>query len=136
MKVVKISEPMYRAEITFLIGGTVKQMLTYLRKVHKKEFKSFSWSSEFQWGEDADTTDGYQFHVNAPLGNGEVFYVWVSEPSMYLLFHETFHLVGDILHTRGITYGEDSEEGFAYLGGWIFEKIYAKLKKGLVKIKD
>lgn len=132
MQVLSFVDPLYRANITYLIGGTVPELLKYLKKKHKN-FKSYSWGNEFEWGEDADSTDGYQFHVNAPLGVGEVFYVWVDRPSPFLLFHETYHLVGDILYNRGIVYSEDSEEAFAYLGGWIFEEIHRLLKGKLIR---
>lgn len=127
MKAVKFIDPLYEARVCYLIGGTVPEMLKYLKKAHGV-YEPYSWDQKFEWGEDAGTTDGYQFHINAPLGDGEIFYVWVSKASPSLLFHETLHLVGDILHTRGINYSCDSEEAFAYLGGWIFDKIYKSVR--------
>jgi len=38
--------------------------------------------------------------------------------------HETFHLTGDILFTRGIGYCYESEEAFAYLNGWLSQEIF------------
>lgn len=131
LKTYSFSDPLYRAYITYVIGGTVPDLVRYLKRKHKNS-KCFSWDNEFEWTEESETTDGYQFHVSAPLGEGEVFYVWCRQADPFLLFHETYHLVGDILHNRGVKYSEDSEESYAYLGGWIFEKIYTLLNGKLV----
>ena len=133
MKIIKFQTPLYFADVTYLIGGTVKDLRKYLDRIHGKDHKTYNWDKSESWAEDADSTDGYQFHVPAPLGDGEVFYVWVARPAPSLIFHETFHLVGDILHNRGIAYSYDSEEAYAYLGGWIFDKIFSKVRKILVK---
>lgn len=120
-------EPMYQVDISYLYGGTVESLIEFIGKRHDK-VSPLSWSEEFHWGKDANTTDAYQFHINAPLGKGEKFYVWMSDVTPSLLFHETFHLTGDILHTRGIKYSSESEEAFAYLGGWIFQEAFKLLK--------
>ncbi len=121
MKEYSFHVEMYDAWVTYLIGGTVKDLKKFLRDKHKKLPITYSWDKRFSFGKDGETTDGYQFHVNAPLGDGEVFYVWLS--NIHLLFHETFHLTCDILFTRGIEYSYQSEESYAYLGSWIFNKI-------------
>lgn len=121
MDIYSFSEPMYQVEITYLVGGTVKDLKRYLRDRHKRLPAMYSWDKRFVFGKDGDTTNGYQFHVNAPLGDGEIFYVWINDPS--LLFHETFHMTGDIMFTRGIIYSYESEEAYAYLGSWIYENV-------------
>lgn len=126
MKEVSFYQDMYQSQITYLLGGTAKDLATYIKKKHGK-CKLVSWDEEFKLGKDAIMTDGYQFHVDAPLGDGEVFYVWCHEPTPYLLFHETFHLIGDILFTRGIKYTFESEEAYAYLGSWIFSELNKQL---------
>lgn len=133
LREVSFHEPMYQTDISYLYGGTPLDLIKFIEKRHG-DSPPISWSEVFNWGTDADTTDGYQFHVNAPLGRGERFYVWMAEVSPSLIFHETFHLVGDILHTRGISYSLESEEAFAYLGGYIFEEVY-KLLRGKLRKK-
>ena len=124
----------YKASVTYLVGGTVPKLLAYLKKKYGGKLpKVYSWDKEFTFGDDADTTDGYQFHVNAPLGDGEMFYVWIAEPSSYLLSHETYHLVGDILFTRGIEYNYGAEESYAYLMSSIFEEIFKKMRGKIPK---
>ena len=123
MKELRIYEPLYQADITYLTDCTIYEVIELLKQRHV-DVQPWSWSEQFQWGGDAHTTDGYQFHINAPYGNGEMFYVWMNKVTPSLLFHETFHLVGDILHTRGIVYCSSSEEAFAYLGGWIFQEVH------------
>ena len=124
---------MYDAHVVFLIGKEVPDLLKYLYRKHGKDTQFYSWSKAFSFGEDADTTNGYQFHVNAPLGKGEIFYSWHSDMTPYLLSHELYHVVGDILHTRGVTYSYGSEEIFAYLYGWLFDKLFKKLGGKLPK---
>lgn len=127
MKRINIYDPHYDAYITYLIGGTVDNMIKFIKRKHK-DSPLYSWGTPFVFGDDADTTNAYQFHVNAPHGKGEIFYVWIHELNANLLFHETFHLTGDILYTRGIPYTYSSEEAYAYLGGSVFEKIFRALK--------
>lgn len=132
MKKIKIKdfsiyEQLYETEIVYLVGGEVEDLIAYIKSKHK-DSPLYSWGKRFDWGEDANTTNAYQFHVNAPLGSGEKFYVWMHEVTPSLLYHETFHLAGDILFTRGVEYSYSSEEGYAYLGGWIFEKIFNALQ--------
>lgn len=128
MKEYRFVEPMYQADISYLVGGDVPELIEFIKARHGKQAIPFSWNEKFEWGEDAHTTDAYQFHINAPLGKGEIFYVWMYEKNASLLFHETFHLVGDILHTRGIKYSNESEEAYAYLGGWIFQEAFKLLR--------
>lgn len=127
IKEIRFTEPMYQVDISYLVGGDVLQLISFIKERHKGA-QMYSFNEKFDWAEDADTTNAYQFHVSAPLGKGEVFYVWVEDSTPYLLFHETFHLVGDIMWNRGIKYSMESEEAFAYLGGWIFQEMSRLLK--------
>lgn len=126
LKKIKIYNDLYDVHIMYLFGGEVASLVRYIKRVHGDE-KTYSWGKPFVFGEDADTTNGYQFHINAKHGDGEMFYVWVHELTPYLLYHETYHLAGDILYNRGIPYTYSSEEAYAYLGGWLFEKVSKKL---------
>ena len=127
MKEVNIFEPVYQASITYLVGGDVPELRALIKSRHG-EAQMYSFGEKWDWGFDADTTNAYQFHISQPLGKGEMFYVWVSDKTAYLLFHETYHLVGDILQNRGVKYCMESEEAFAYLGGWIFQEAFKLLK--------
>ena len=133
IKEVSFYEPLYQANISYLVGGDVNDLISFIKERHK-DAKMYSFGEQFEWTEDANTTNAYQFHVAAPLGKGEVFYVWMDALSAYLLFHETFHLTGDILWNRGIKYNMDSEEAFAYLGGYLFQEAF-RLLKGTFKKK-
>lgn len=113
----------WHTDISYLFGGTVEDLMDFIYQRHKG-MALYSWGVEHIWGKDANTTNAYQFHVNAPLGDGERFYVWLHEMCPNLLCHETVHLVGDILFTRGMEYKYESEEAYAYLAGNLFEKIY------------
>lgn len=124
MREIKIYNELYDAQISYLIGGDAFDLVRFLKKRYGKNAKYWSWDREVIFGDDVNTTDAYQFHVNAPLGAGERFYIWMCQPKPSLVFHETYHLVGDIMHRSGIEYDYKSEETFAYLGGWIYKKIH------------
>lgn len=121
---IKFHEQLYQADISYLSGGDVPQLIKFIKQRHGNA-QMYSFGEKFDWSEDADTTNAYQFHIPAPLGRGEAFYIWTEERTPYLIFHETFHLTGDILYNRGVKYCMESEEAFAYLGGWLFEKYYS-----------
>lgn len=133
LKKVQVHVDMYDAYVIFLIGGTVEDLLKYLHRKHGKKAQYYSWGTPFKFGPDAGETNGYEFHVNAPLGNGEFFYHWHSDLTPFLLTHELFHVVGDIMYTRGVSYNYGSEETFAYLYGWLFERIFKKVGGKLPK---
>jgi len=133
LKKIQVYSEHYDAYIIFLIGGEVPDLLKYLKRKYGSKGRYFSWGKEFKFGEDADTTNGYQFHVNAPLGKGEVFYSWHSDMTPYLLSHELYHVVGDIMYVRGVSYNSGSEEDFAYLYGWLFDKLFKRLGGKLPK---
>lgn len=130
IKEIKFVEPMYQADIRYLIGGSADDLIRLMKRRHG-DAQKYSWDRKFDWGEDANTTDGYQFHFNAIHGKGEVFYLWMQEPTAYLTMHEFIHLVGDVLFVRGIGYCYESEEVYAYLGGYLFEKFYSAYGKYL-----
>lgn len=127
MKEVKIYNELYYTQINYLIGGTVKDLIKFLKRRHK-DAKYWSWDKEVIFDKNDITTDAYQFHVITPIGDVDVFYVWMHEVTPDLIFHETEHLVGDIMFTRCVPYTYESEETYAYLGGWIFKKIFKLLK--------
>ncbi len=128
IKEVRFTVPIYEAEVSYLVGGDVPQLIQFIKERHKNA-KKYSFLKVFKWGKDADSTNAYQFHVGAPLGNGEVFYVWVAENTANLIAHETFHLTGDILYNRGFKYSMKSEEAFAYLNGWLSEQTAKLIKR-------
>jgi hypothetical protein len=127
IKEYKFHEPLYFVDISVLIGGDVPQLITFIKERHG-DAQMYSFGEKFNWAEDADTTDAYQFNIPAPLGKGEIFYLWVYDKTPYLFGHELFHLTGDILYHRGIKYSMESEEAFAYYFGYIFQEIFKLLK--------
>ena len=133
MRKISIYNELYDAQICYLIGGTVPDLQKYIKRKHKDAIL-YSWGAIFDlYADDIETSNAYQFHVTAPLGDGEIFYVWMAYITSNLLFHETFHLPGDIFYTRAMPYTEDSEETYAYLGAWIFERVFKRLNGKLPK---
>lgn len=126
IKEIKLYDDHYKADICFLHGGSADDFIFLINQRHPEQ-RMYSWDTVFEFGEDANTTDAYQFHINAVHGDGEKFYLWMLEVIPSLFFHEIYHLSGDILYTRGIEYCFQSEEAYAYYGAWIFEKIYTAI---------
>lgn len=126
MKEIIFTDPLYEAEIVYLVGGSFSDLEKYLKE-HHGDAKLYSWGDTFDFD---DTTTAYQFHINSPMGKDERFYIWIGEGELSprLLWHETLHLTTDILWTRGIYHCNQTEEAFAYLGGWIFEKFSKEYK--------
>jgi hypothetical protein len=135
MKVITFTTPLFEANCVVVVQCPFSKFLAFLKKRHGgKVPQMYSWSKEFEFKEDADTTDAYQFHVCSERGSRdshgqeEVFYSWILDPtSSALLYHEVQHLTGDILYTRGVEYEDGGEETYSYLGGWIFEKVFTAL---------
>ena len=123
IKEYKLYSDLYQAEMSYFYGGTADQFISLIKKRHG-DAPMYSWGEKFEWGEDANTTDGYQFHFNAVHGDGEKFYLWLLNPTPFLFYHEVYHLSGDVLFTRGVGYSYESEEAHAYFGSWLFNKIF------------
>lgn len=134
LKKIQIYNDLYDVYMIFLIGGEVEDLQKYISRKHGRNAKLYSWGKPFNlYAKDANTTNGYQFHVTAPLGKGEIFYSWHHEHTAYMIGHESFHIIGDIMYNRGVTYNSGSEESFAYLFGWVFGKLFKKLGGKLPK---
>lgn len=43
--------------------------------------------------------------------------------------HESLHVVMDIMRSAHVKFSDDSEEAFAYLQGWITERLYKTISK-------
>lgn len=54
------------------------------------------------------------------------FIIWTADisPKLSLLAHECFHLTHKILSIKGMVFCNESEEAFAYLHQYLFEKIF------------
>lgn len=46
-----------------------------------------------------------------------------------LIAHEVFHLTHRILESSSVPFKEDNHEVFAYLNGWLSEKVYGELRR-------
>jgi hypothetical protein len=57
--------------------------------------------------------------------------IWLCETGgRDLLVHEVFHVAHFVLDQKGLSLTNDSEEAYAYLIQWMFEKIEAVLFRG------
>lgn len=117
MRRVSFYEPMFRADVTIVTDCDFPVFLGLITERHPKQ-PAYSWDEPFDL---ENGTDGYQFHFNGDNGQGEHFYIWIYETDAYMLAHEIHHLAHDILFTREIRCGRETEEVFAYLTGRLHE---------------
>lgn len=117
MKEIKIHEPLYFVDVSYLIGGSVKEVQALMDRRHGKGAVDLD-----------DDTDAYMFEVSGTHGRDERFYVWLHKPTRNLLFHETLHLTFAVLRNRGVEYAEECEDAFAYWGGWMFDRAAKAMK--------
>lgn len=50
-----------------------------------------------------------------------------DKPGLSVLAHEVFHATSRILRMRGVMLDDSSEEAYAYLHGFLFDKVGSKL---------
>lgn len=117
---------LYGVDISFLFGGDVYDLKKFIKNRHG-ETKLHSWDEEFNLESQENNTDAYQFHVFTEVGSADKFYIWLASMQPELLFHEMYHLVGDILFVAGLKYTTGSEEAYSYLAGWIGKKVFEQL---------
>lgn len=125
---------LYKVDISFLFNGDVEDLKKFMRKRHG-DAKFYSGADEYRLYEEDNVTDGLQFHVFTPLGHADRFYVWKAMHDGGLLNHEIWHLTVDIMYVIGAKHVPESEECYAYLNGWIAEKINAKTKAKFPQVK-
>ena len=111
MREFELLDPLFGADITLLVGGTIAD----LRK---------------KMGDDSlqEQCPGYYLRqsdaYNAP------FYVWVESPQIPLLCHELMHLTFGVLGACGLELSDESEEAYTY---W-FENVMEQVEKlGLLR---
>ncbi len=118
---------LYGVDISFLFGGEVSDLKKFIKARHGIDYQLFSWDEAFDLEIEENNTDAMQFHIFTQMGNADKFYVWLASLQPDLLFHETTHLVGDILFVAGVKYSTQSEEAYSYLSGWIGKKVCEQL---------
>ncbi len=101
------------------------------RKRLHKALKSVAAHDEVEWEKGIEGNSGC-FRM---YGGGQAV-IWVEElpttPKVIsYLAHEIFHCATQILSRAGLSHGEESEEAYAYLIGWLTLKIWTKFNKQL-----
>lgn len=80
--------------------------------------------------EAAGEADGWPAEASVLVNNhGEIVIIIRPDANTNTICHETFHVVYEILKTAGVRLSSKSEEAFAYLCGFISEKIEIEVNK-------
>jgi hypothetical protein len=58
----------------------------------------------------------------------------VNKVTHGVIAHEVMHAVHEILTTIGMKLSNDSEEAYAYLTGWLIDKVYKVVSENNIKI--
>ena len=111
-----LTDPVYRTEVFFLLGGTADELKQYFIELH-------GWAPDFD-----ETTAGLQHRVVVEEVQNNRFYIWLDKPEAGNLVHETGHLVFDILRMIGMVSDEKNEEAFCYLQEYYFREIWAAIQ--------
>jgi hypothetical protein len=122
----KFFNDLYELEVSWLFGGDLDGLKDFMRARHGANAKFYSWGEEYDLYSEL-TTNALEFHTYTPIGNADIFYIWMAEPDWGLLFHEAYHVPRDILHYLGMKLSQDSEEAAAYIHGWIGKKLMESL---------
>jgi hypothetical protein len=65
--------------------------------------------------------------IEDPTG---IIHVFIEpKANINVICHEAFHVTKNVLDTAGLTLTESSEEAYAYLIGWVAEKIQKEICK-------
>jgi hypothetical protein len=121
MKIIKINDPIYGADIRIIVNCSQDELAIYLDKKMK--------CSDF---EPNPTACGQQFTV---VDSRLTWYiVWVEKFKWTIecqstMNHELLHLALNILEARGVPIGAgDQSEPLAYYNEFLFRECWAKLK--------
>lgn len=111
----KISIPLYRAAIHVFLGSR-EDCAEAMRKENVPEKEIAEWLNE---------TKGYEgmYHEDDDFR-----LIWLQEIPTTVgkysdLVHEIEHATFYLLKSRGLQHTEESDEAYAYLSGYIFERI-------------
>ena len=117
---VEVKDPIYQNNISYLVGGDEKAVYRFIEKRHGKRAKLRNKDTNVaknKYDPKEPAGGGLQFHV---LECEDRFYCWIAECTIDLLFHETQHLIFDVLAMAGVEYSDGAEEAFAYWGANVF----------------
>lgn len=65
--------------------------------------------------------------IEDPTG---IIHVFIEpKANINVICHEAFHVTKNVLETAGLTLTDSSEEAYAYLNGWVAEKIHDCVRK-------
>lgn len=118
MRTIEIKVDIYNSVVYFVIGGSKKQIISFLEK-HMTNAEEMM---EAVSNNAASTLlhSGKSIVIASANKTQEEFFSEIA--------HEIFHVTCWIMKYVGITLSDESEEAFAYLNGYITEQFYKKSK--------
>lgn len=105
----------YGEVLTLLIHNTLEEAVKISSKLHK-------YNGEYSF-------KGYSGLVFVDVNENICHIVLKCDATLNIVSHECFHVTCGILRQRGIELTESSEEAFAYLHGFIVEKVWNELER-------
>ena len=116
--------PIYASKVVFIYGNDYDLILDYLvedgndmvtiNQLKPKDWKGITFGSK-------DKDHAYNYVIVLKDKN--------KYEEIDTIAHEIFHLVGNILHSRGIKYNKNKDEPYAYLTGYLV-KEFIKFRDG------
>ena len=114
MKVKKLYDPVFLADVTFLYGGSISDLTSWY---NKKKITS-----------DCDPKlQGYVELLDYTKKDKTVersYIIRIEEKDFYTLSHECIHLVRHILDDRGIPFSPQNDEVIAYYHNYWLKRLW------------
>ncbi len=109
----KLSEPIFQADVWFLYAGTIDEL--------KAWYKKMKLSSDFD-----PKLQGYVevYDHAGKYGVERTYILRIEENDFYTLAHECIHLARHILDDRGIPFRPDNDETIAYYHGYWLKRLW------------
>lgn len=113
MKAIKLSDPVFLADVWFLYAGNIDEVKDWYKK--KKLISDFD-----------PKLAGYVevYDQSGKSGVERTYILRIEENDFYTLAHECIHLVRHILDDRGISFRAENDEAIAYYHGYWLKKLW------------
>lgn len=120
MKVIKLYEPVFTADVTFIYGGSVDDLTNWYKKkkiVSDQDPKLLGYVELVDYTKKDKTIE-------------RSYIIRIEENDFYTLSHECIHLVRHILDDRGIPFRPENDEVVAYYHTYWLKRLWRLTNKG------
>lgn len=110
--IANIELELYRTVINVVVAKDCKEAVKYPDLIRKRFYKKKRW----------DWTNMYGAYLHDPKENLHSI-ILSEDATIQTIAHEAYHCVNGVFREIGIEYCQESEECFAYVIGWLVERL-------------